>query len=235
MKKIIILSIYIFSISFACNAQTTVSDTTTNQSWVDKVEMWFDENTSYTTVAALMAVESSFVPFPSEIVVPPAAYVASKPDSEMTVWGVVAAATIGALIGALINYILALLLGRPIVYKFVDTRLGKMLMLSSEKVQKAEDYFVKHGAISTLVGRLIPAVRQLISIPAGLSKMNLGKFILFTTLGAAMWNSILAALGYIAQGQADLIHRYSHELSIILLAIVGIVAIVLIAKRLLKR
>ncbi len=235
MKKIIILSIYIFSISFACNAQTTVSDTTTNQSWVDKVEMWFDENTSYTTVAALMAVESSFVPFPSEIVVPPAAYVASKPDSEMTVWGVVAAATIGALIGALINYILALLLGRPIVYKFVDTRLGKMLMLSSEKVQKAEDYFVKHGAISTLVGRLIPAVRQLISIPAGLSKMNLGKFILFTTLGAAVWNSVLAALGYIAQGQADLIHRYSHELSIILLAIVGIVAIVLIAKRLLKR
>lgn len=235
MKKIIILSIYIFSISFACNAQTTVSDTTTNQSWVDKVEMWFDENTSYTTVAALMAVESSFVPFPSEIVVPPAAYVASKPDSEMTVWGVVAAATIGALIGALINYILALLLGRPIVYKFVDTRLGKMLMLSSEKVQKAEDYFVKHGAISTLVGRLIPAVRQLISIPAGLSKMNLGKFILFTTLGAAVWNSVLAALGYIAQGQTDLIHRYSHELSIILLAIVGIVAIVLIAKRLLKR
>lgn len=235
MKKIIILSIYIFSISFACNAQTTVSDTTTNQSWVDKVEMWFDENTSYTTVAALMAVESSFVPFPSEIVVPPAAYVASKPDSEMTVWGVVAAATVGALIGALINYILALLLGRPIVYKFVDTRLGKMLMLSSEKVQKAEDYFVKHGAISTLVGRLIPAVRQLISIPAGLSKMNLGKFILFTTLGAAVWNSVLAALGYIAQGQADLIHRYSHELSIILLAIVGIVAIVLIAKRLLKR
>ncbi len=235
MKKIIILSIYIFSISFACNAQTTVSDTTTNQSWVDKVEMWFDENTSYTTVAALMAVESSFVPFPSEIVVPPAAYVASKPDSEMTVWGVVAAATIGALIGALINYILALLLGRPIVYKFVDTRLGKMLMLSSEKVQKAEDYFVKHGAISTLVGRLIPAVRQLISIPAGLSKMNLGKFILFTTLGAAVWNSVLAALGYIAQGQSDLIHRYSHELSIILLAIVGIVAIVLIAKRLLKR
>lgn len=235
MKKIIILSIYIFSISFACNAQTTVSDTTTNQSWVDKVEMWFDENTSYTTVAALMAVESSFVPFPSEIVVPPAAYVASKPDSEMTVWGVVAAATIGALIGALINYILALLLGRPIVYKFVDTRLGKMLMLSSEKVQKAEDYFVKHGAISTLVGRLIPAVRQLISIPAGLSKMNLGKFILFTTLGAAVWNSVLAVLGYIAQGQADLIHRYSHELSIILLAIVGIVAIVLIAKRLFKR
>ncbi|MCQ2384797.1 MAG: DedA family protein [Paludibacteraceae bacterium] len=190
---------------------------------------------NYGTVAALMAVESSFVPFPSEIVVPPAAYVASKPESDMTIWGVVLAATIGALLGALINYFLALWLGRPIIYRLVDTRLGRLLLLSSEKVQHAEDYFVKHGAVSTLVGRLIPAVRQLISIPAGLSKMRLGTFILFTSLGAAVWNSVLALLGYLAQGQSELIHRYSHELSIILLAAVGIVAVVLIAKKLMKR
>lgn len=234
MKKSLLLALFLFALIPFCTAQTD-SAQTDKTSWVDRVEVLFDENMNYGTVAALMAVESSFVPFPSEIVVPPAAYVASKPESDMTVWGVVLAATIGALLGALINYFLALWLGRPIIYRLVDTRLGRLLMLSSEKVQHAEDYFVQHGAVSTLVGRLIPAVRQLISIPAGLSKMRLGTFILFTSLGAALWNSVLALLGYLAQGQSELIHRYSHELSIILLAAVGIVAVVLIGKKLIKR
>ncbi len=234
MKKTLFLTLFLFVLIPFCAAQTDTAQTD-KTSWVDRVEVLFDENMNYGTVAALMAVESSFVPFPSEIVVPPAAYVASKPESDMTIWGVVLAATIGALLGALINYFLALWLGRPIIYRLVDTRLGRLLMLSSEKVQHAEDYFVKHGAVSTLVGRLIPAVRQLISIPAGLSKMRLGTFILFTSLGAAVWNSVLALLGYLAQGQSELIHRYSHELSIILLAAVGIVAVVLIAKKLMKR
>lgn len=234
MKKTLFLTLFLFVLIPFCAAQTDTAQTD-KTSWVDRVEVLFDENMNYGTVAALMAVESSFVPFPSEIVVPPAAYVASKPESDMTIWGVVLAATIGALLGALINYFLALWLGRPIIYRLVDTRLGRLLMLSSEKVQHAEDYFVKHGAVSTLVGRLIPAVRQLISIPAGLSKMRLGTFILFTSLGAAIWNSVLALLGYLAQGQSELIHRYSHELSIILLAAAGIVAVVLIAQKLMKR
>lgn len=143
----------------------------------------------------LMTIESSFIPFPSEVVVPPAAYrAASSPD--LNVFLIVLFSTIGADLGAVINYVLSRTLGRLIVYKFADSKLGHLLLLDSEKVEKAEKYFAEHGAISTFVGRLIPAIRQLISIPAGLSKMHFGKFIFFTTLGAGVWNSILAAAGY---------------------------------------
>ena len=142
-----------------------------------------------------MTIESSFIPFPSEVVVPPAAYrAASSPD--LNVFLIVLFSTIGADLGAVINYVLSRTLGRLIVYKFADSKLGHLLLLDSEKVEKAEKYFAEHGAISTFVGRLIPAIRQLISIPAGLSKMHFGKFIFFTTLGAGVWNSILAEAGY---------------------------------------
>ena len=138
----------------------------------------------------LMAIESSFIPFPSEIVVPPAAYHAAK-TGDMNIVLLIIMATIGALIGSLVNYALAYWVGRPIVYRFANSRFGHMCLLDEQKVRTAEDFFDKHGAISTFIGRLIPAVRQLISIPAGLARMHIGKFILFTSLGAGLWNTVL--------------------------------------------
>ena len=109
---------------------------------------------------------------------------------------VVVMATLGALCGAFVNYYIALWIGRPVVYRFADSRIGHACMINREKVEKAEAYFDKHGAISTFIGRLIPAIRQLISIPAGISKMNVGQFAIFTALGALVWNTVLALLGY---------------------------------------
>lgn len=149
----------------------------------------------YTMVFVLMVIESSFIPFPSEVIVPPAAYLACT-SHEVNIWLVLLLATAGALGGALINYFLSVWIGRPIVYKFANSRIGHACLINEEKVNKAERYFDSHGAVSTFVGRLIPAVRQLISIPAGLARMNILKFMLYTFLGALTWNSILAALGY---------------------------------------
>lgn len=160
---------------------------------------WFVNHASYLFVFVFMTIESSFIPFPSEVVVPPAAYLActnTGVGSDMNIYMVVVMATLGALTGAFINYYLSLWIGRPIVYKFADSRIGHACLINREKVDKAERYFDEHGAISTFIGRLIPAIRQLISIPAGISRMNIGQFALFTTLGALLWNSILALLGY---------------------------------------
>lgn len=156
---------------------------------------WVVDNASYLLIFVLMTVESSFIPFPSEVVVPPAAYLACT-KGDMNVFAVVLVATAGALCGALINYFLSLWIGRPLVYSFADSRLGHALLINREKVENAEKYFDSHGAVSTFIGRLIPAVRQLISIPAGLSRMNLGVFCLFTALGAGIWNGVLAVLGW---------------------------------------
>lgn len=149
---------------------------------------------NYFWVTVLMAIESSFIPFPSEVVVPPAAYMAA--NGKMNIFLVVVFATVGCNIGALANYYLAKYLGRPVVYRFAASRLGRLCLLSPEKVQQAEAYFVKNGATSTLIGRLIPGIRQLISIPAGLAGMPLGPFLLYTTIGGGAWNIVLAALGY---------------------------------------
>lgn len=159
---------------------------------------WFVDNASYLFVFLFMVIESSFIPFPSEVVVPPAAYlaVAEGSTSDMNIFLVVLFATLGAVVGALINYLLALWVGRPIVYAFANSKVGHACLINQQKVEHAEQYFDRHGAISTFIGRLIPAVRQLISIPAGLARMNLGMFTLFTALGALVWNAILAALGY---------------------------------------
>lgn len=160
---------------------------------------WFVENANYIFVFVFMVIESSFIPFPSEVVVPPAAYLACSnagAGAEMNVFIVVLVATLGALVGAFINYYLALWIGRPVVYAFADSRIGHALLINKEKVQKAEDYFDKHGAISTFIGRLIPAIRQLISIPAGIAKMNIAQFAFYTFLGALVWNSVLGALGF---------------------------------------
>lgn len=156
---------------------------------------WVVDNADYWMVFLLMTVESSFIPFPSEVVVPPAAYLACT-TGDMNVYIVILVATAGAICGALINYYLALWIGRPLVYRFADSRIGHACLIDLKKVEKAEHYFERHGAISTFIGRLIPAVRQLISIPAGISRMNIGIFVIFTAIGAAVWNTALAAMGY---------------------------------------
>ena len=196
---------------------------TNRTGWVASVLHWYDAHMNYYAVAGIMTQESSFIHFPSEVVIPPAVYVAANPESRggMKIWLVVLFGTIGALIGALINYFLSMWLGRPIVYAFAESKLGHALRLSKEKIVKAEAYFNDHGNVSTLVGRFIPVIRQLISIPAGLSKMNLGAFCFFTTIGALAWNCILALLGWLAYKAADpsVIEKYSHQLSIIIIVL----------------
>lgn len=167
-----------------------------DESMMESLTRFCLNNLNYGTITLFMAVESSFIPFPSEAVVPPAAWKASLPGSEMNIFLVFIFATLGALIGALVNYYLAMWLGRPIIYKFANSRIGHMCLLSEEKVKHAEEYFDKHGAMSTFIGRLVPAVRQLISIPAGLARMGMGRFLLYTALGAGAWNAILTVLGY---------------------------------------
>jgi membrane protein DedA with SNARE-associated domain len=194
---------------------------------------WCLDHLNYWTITLLMAIESSFIPFPSEVVVPPAAW-KSASDSSMNVFLVVFFATLGANIGALINYFLSRWLGRPIIYKFANSRIGHMCLIDEAKVKRAEDYFAEHGALSTFIGRLIPAVRQLISIPAGLSRMKLSTFVLYTTLGAGIWNSILAAIGYYLSKVPGIeteeqllmqVKEYSHEIGYVFIAIgVAIVA-----------
>ena len=212
-------------------------------SFVETITGWYAAHMNYASITALMTIESSFIPFPSEVVIPPAVYVASEPTSALCATGnypvdvalIVLFGTIGAMLGAVINYLLSMWLGRPIIYKFADSRVGHLLLLSSEKVQKAENYFNEHGKVSTFIGRLIPGIRQLISIPAGIAKMHFGQFMLYTFLGAFIWNTVLALLGYIAHGQADLINQYSHELSIIILVLVGVVVLYYVGKLVYKK
>ena len=167
-------------------------------SLISDITAWYSTHMTYTSVAGLMAVESSFIPFPSEVVVPPAAYVVGVDSSSalcvselywVNVALIVAVASLGAIIGACINYGLSIWLGRPIIYKFADSKLGHMLLLSSEKIQRAEEYFNEHGKVSTFVGRLIPGIRQLISIPAGLANMSFKRFTFFTGLGAGIYST----------------------------------------------
>ena len=190
-----------------------------------------------------MTIESSFIPFPSEAVVPPAAWKAAV-TGDMNVFLVVVFATIGALVGAFINYYLAVWLGRPIVYKFANSRLGHMCLIDEAKVQNAERYFDKHGAVSTFIGRLVPAVRQLISIPAGLARMGLGRFVFFTSLGAGVWNAILAALGYYMasipgmqseEAVMNKVKEYSSEIGVAFIVVAVAVVAYLIYKGMKKK
>ena len=196
---------------------------------------WCLDNLNYWTITLLMAIESSFIPFPSEVVVPPAAYKAAA-SGELNVWLVIFFATLGALIGAFINYYLAVWLGRPIVYKFANSRIGHMCLLDEQKVVKAEEFFVRYGVAATLVGRLVPAVRQLISIPAGLSRMNVAKFALFTAIGAGLWNGVLAALGYFLEAVVPeeqliaTVTKYSHEIGYGIMTVVALALAYLIYK-----
>jgi len=233
-KFVLIFSILLLSLSISAQ-NNTESITRDSTSLIQKVEHWYENNMNYGSITLLMTIESSFIPFPSEVVIPPATYIASKPDSKLNIFLVVLFGTLGALIGAYINYFLALWLGRPVMYKLADSKIGKLLLLSSEKIKHAEKYFNDHGKVSTFVGRLIPGIRQLISLPAGLARMNFVSFTLYTILGAGIWNSILALLGYLAHGQADLINKYSHELSLTTLAILAIVAFYYIVRFFVKK
>jgi membrane protein DedA with SNARE-associated domain len=246
MKKIILLIAFVASSIFSANAQV-VNDSTlatgNEESLITKVENWYASHMNYATITILMTIESSFIPFPSEIVIPPAAYVAEDPNSDLHVTEsypvnvllIVLFGTLGAMLGAIINYLLAMWLGRPIIYAFADSKLGHLCLLSGEKVKKAEDYFNDHGKVSTFVGRLIPGIRQLISIPAGLCKMHFGWFLFYTFLGAGIWNTVLALLGYITRGQKELIDTYSHELSIAIMALLALVVAYYIIKAIIKR
>lgn len=199
---------------------------------------WCLEHLNYWVITLLMAIESSFIPFPSEVVVPPAAYKAAT-TGELNIFLVILFSTIGACIGAAVNYYLALYLGRPLIYRFAESRIGHMCLLDSDKVETAERYFDKHGAVGTFFGRLVPAVRQLISIPAGLARMNIARFFLYTTLGAGIWNCILAAMGwYIGRNYSgqleEKVAEYSGELKIVMLVLGAAVVLYLAYKGLKK-
>ncbi|MBO5824905.1 MAG: DedA family protein [Prevotella sp.] len=208
---------------------------------MQEIITWVLENLDYWVVLIFMAIESSFIPFPSEVVVPPAAWLALTGD-KMNIVLVVVFATIGANIGALINYYLAKWLGRPVVYKFANSRFGHLCLLSEEKVKYAEEYFRKHGAASTFFGRLVPAVRQLISIPAGLAGMKIGPFLLYTTLGAGAWNIVLAVIGYAIykafpdvrtpEDVSNLATKYSHEIGYVILGIAAVAVAWMVIKKL---
>ena len=205
--------------------------------------LWILDNLKYWVVTLFMAIESSFIPFPSEVVVPPAAWKAMDPDSGMSFILVIVFATIGADLGALINYYLAKWVGRPIIYSFADSRIGHMCLIDRKKVEVAEEFFRKHGAASTIFGRLVPAVRQLISIPAGLAGMHVGKFLLYTTIGAGVWNTVLATIGWGIYEYTDYkttqdvykqAVQYSHEIGYVILAL-AVVVVAFIAYKGIKK
>lgn len=183
-------------------------------------------NLNYGTIFFLMLLESTVVPVPSELVVAPAAYHAA--GGHLNAILVVIFATLGADVGASINYFVALYVGRPVIYRFANSKWGKMCLLNQEKVEKSERYFDNHGVVATLTGRLIPGIRHLISLPAGLARMNYWKFLLYTTIGAGVWHTILAAMGWYLHAvvpEEELeatIERYNHY---IVLAIVAIVVL----------
>jgi membrane protein DedA with SNARE-associated domain len=169
------------------------------------------ENINYWTVFLFMTIESSFIPFPSEIVVPPAAWKAAQGDLNVILVAVVG--TLGSIAGAVFNYYFALFLGRKVIYSLADTRWAHLMLIDRKGVEKAEKFFVTYGKSSTFFCRLIPAIRQLISLPAGLARMHFGSFLFFTALGSGIWNIILALLGYYLYSQKALLEKYYHELS----------------------
>ncbi|MFH0892264.1 MAG: DedA family protein [Candidatus Falkowbacteria bacterium] len=184
----------------------------------------------YGGIVLLMAVESSFIPFPSEIVVPPAAYLASQ--GEMNIFLVIISGIAGSLIGATFNYFLSMWLGRRVVYSLSNTRIAKVLLISESQIIKSEDLFLRFGNLSTFWGRLIPAVRQLISLPAGFSRMPYKNFIFFTFLGSGLWTVILAVLGYAFGANQEELRQYYKEISVIFGAIaIGVIIFMVIKKK----
>jgi len=201
--------------------------------FIQQVIDWYMQNISYLTVFILMLIESTVLPMPSELVIPPAAYLAAKGD--LNIFLVILSGTTGALTGSLINYIVSYTLGRKIVYALADTKLAHLIFLTREKVEKAENFFIKNGKSSTLIGRLVPGVRHLISIPAGLAKMPVQTFMLWTFIGAGIWNIVLALLGYFFYSQQDLLKQYYDELKWGVVIIGVLFAAYLVVKSVKKR
>jgi membrane protein DedA with SNARE-associated domain len=197
------------------------------------------DNLNYGTILFLMMLESTVIPVPSELVVSPAAYYAA--GGHLNVFLIILFATIGADLGATINYVVAYYVGRPVIYRFAESKLGKLCLLNQKKVEQSEEYFNNHGVAATLTGRLIPGIRHLISIPAGLAKMNYWKFLLYTTLGAGAWNCILAALGWYlhsvvpADQLNEKIEEYGEYIKFAIMGIVVLVLLYFIIKYSLKR
>ena len=187
-------------------------------------------NLNYWTVLLLMFIEGSVIPAPSELIVPPAGYRAAA--GELNIVLVVVGATIGAVLGSTANYFAAYYLGRPVVYRFANSRLGHLCLINQEKIEKAEKYFYDHGVIATLTGRLLPGIRQIISIPAGLSKMKFWKFILYTTVGAGIWNTVLAALGWYLHSFVpkeelyNKIEEYNSQIQLVVIIAIAVVAVI---------
>lgn len=196
-------------------------------------------NLNYGTILFLMLLESTVIPVPSEFVVTPAAYHAA--GGNLDVFLVILFATIGADLGASINYVVAYYVGRPVIYSFANSKWGKMCLLNQEKVEKSEKYFDDHGIVATLTGRLIPGIRHLISIPAGLAKMNYWKFLLYTTIGAGAWHAILAGLGWylhsiVPEDQLnDKITEYADYIKFAIIALVLLAVAYLALKYYLKK
>ena len=187
---------------------------------VDTVGQW-----GYTGIILLMFLESSFFPFPSEIVITPAGYLAAQ--GQMSLSLVIAAGIAGSVLGAGFNYWVAVKWGRPFFIRY-----GRYFLVSEKSLDRAEQFFARHGHISTFVGRLLPGIRQYISLPAGLARMNLPLFMIFTALGAGIWVTILALLGYLIGNNQELIGRYLHQVMIVvLLACLVLVAGYILVRR----
>ncbi len=175
----------------------------------------------YFGVVAAMFLESSFFPFPSEVIIPPAGYLASQ--GTMQLWVVILLGTAGSLLGALFNYWISRILGRPLVLKF-----GRYVGLTPRAYGRAEGFLQRHGEISTFVGRLIPGLRQYISLPAGLARMHLGRFCLFTALGAGMWVTVLAFLGYLVGNNQEQVAQVLHKYTLYIGLFLGVIVLLYI-------
>ena len=196
-------------------------------------------NLNYGTVFFLMLLESTVIPVPSELVVSPAAYHAAAGKLDIAL--LIPFATLRADAGATINYLAGYYLGRPIIYRFANSKWGKMCLLNQQKVEKSEKYFYDHGMVATITGRLLPGIRHLISIPAGLARMKFWQFLLYTTIGAGVWNCILAALGWYLHSVVpeeqlnDKIMEYGEYIKYGIIGIVAVAALWFGAKWYLKR
>ena len=183
-------------------------------------------NLNYWTVFLLMFIEGSVIPAPSELIVPPAAYRAAA--GELNFFVIIA--TAGAVLGSTANYMAAYYLGRPMIYRFANSRIGHLCLINQEKIEKGEKYFYDHGVVATLTGRLLPGIRQIISIPAGLSKMKFWKFILYTSIGAGLWNCVLATLGWYLHSFVpleelnDKIEEYNSQIQLVVIVALALVA-----------
>ncbi|MFZ4648045.1 MAG: DedA family protein [Patescibacteria group bacterium] len=187
----------------------------------------------YTGITILMAIESSFLPLPSELVIPPAAWLAS--EGKMNLWLVIIAGTFGSVLGATINYFLSRWLGRLIIYKLASKKFFQVLGITKMNLDRAEKMFLEDSKKSTFIGRLIPVVRHLISIPAGFCKMPYGSFVLYTALGSFVWVSILSILGYFIGSNRELLEQYYGEISWLLLGFGAIWLIMKFRKKIFKK